>query len=119
MKKYYTLFLIILFLTATFLIIAFRKPEPVYSLIDRKNATSTEWVNSKQAIENLLRAIRSNPADMKSKLKLVYAYIQEGRASGNHAYYDQAAISLCDEILKKEKKNYEAMCAKATVLLSQ
>jgi hypothetical protein len=56
---------------------------------------------------------------MKSKLKLVYAYIQEGRISGNHAYYDKRALSLCDEILKKESDNYEALCAKATVLLSQ
>jgi tetratricopeptide (TPR) repeat protein len=119
MKKYYSIKLLILFVAGTLLIIAFRSPQPVYGLVARKNATGAEWANSKQAIENLLQAIRSNPTDMKSKLKLAYAYIQEGRTSGNHAYYDKAALSLCDEILKVETENYEALCAKATVLLSQ
>jgi tetratricopeptide (TPR) repeat protein len=119
MKKYYSLIPIIFFITATILIIRFRTPQQTYGLMSRKNSTGTEWVNSKQAIENLLREIRNNPHDMKSKLKLAYAYIQEGRISGNHAYYDKSALSLCDEILKQEEGNFEALCAKATVLLSQ
>src|SRR6188768_2557732 len=102
MKNYISLILITVFVSATLFIISFRSPEPVYGLLSRKNATGAEWANSKQAIENLLRAIRNNPADLKSKLKLAYAYIQEGRISGNHGYYDKAALSLCDEILKKE-----------------
>ncbi|MEO8087027.1 MAG: tetratricopeptide repeat protein [Bacteroidota bacterium] len=119
MKKYGSLLLILLFGTLTFLIVRYRKPEPKYTLIDRQNISDAEWANAKQAIENLLTAIRNNPTDIKSKLKLTYAYIQEGRTSGNHAYYDKAALALCDEILSKEKENYEAICAKATVLLSQ
>ncbi|MCX6275426.1 MAG: tetratricopeptide repeat protein [Bacteroidetes bacterium] len=119
MKKYASLLLISLFAVLTVLILVYRKPAPVYTLIERKNVNDAEWDNSKQAIENLLAAIRTNPGDLKSKLKLAYAYIQEGRTSGNHAYYDKAALSLCDEILDKQMENYEAICAKATVLLSQ
>lgn len=119
MKKYTSLFLILLFGIFVLLIIRFRKPEVTYSLIGRQGIQDAEWSNAKQAIENLLAAIRSNPADEKSRLKLVYAYIQEGRTSGNHAYYDKAALAQCEEILANEKENYDAICAKATVLLSQ
>ncbi len=119
MKKYISLSLIFLFVFFVVLIVHFRKPELKYTLIDRQNVSDAEWANTKQAIENLLAAIRNNPTDLKTKLKLAYAYIQEGRTSGNHAYYDKAALALCDEILFKEKENYEAICAKATVLLSQ
>jgi len=119
MKKYISLILILTFCGLTFLIVRYRKPELKYTLIERLNVNDAEWTNTKQAIENLLAVMRSNPSDIKTKLKLAYAYIQEGRSSGNHAYYDKAALSLCDEILEKEKNNYEAICAKATVLLSQ
>jgi len=119
MKKNISFLLLLLFAGLTFLIVHYRKPEIKYTLIDRRNTSDAEWANTKQAIENLLAVIRNHPEDFKSKLKLAYAYIQEGRTSGNHAYYDGAAIALCDEILEKEKENYEAICAKATVLLSQ
>ena len=119
MKKYYSLVLILFFIAGTFMIVKFRKPETKYTVIERQGPMNTEWKSAKQAIENLLAVIRKNPADLKSKLKLAYAYIQEGRTSGNHAYYDKAALELCNEILEKETSNYEALCAKATVLLSQ
>jgi tetratricopeptide (TPR) repeat protein len=119
MKKYISLSLILIFSFFVLLIVRYRKPDVKYTLVERQNASDAEWRNTKQAIENLLAAIRNNPQDEKSKLKLTYAYIQEGRTSGNHAYYDKAALALCDEILSKEKNNYDAICAKATILLSQ
>ncbi len=119
MKKYASLLLISVFVTFTLLIVKYRKQETKYGLIERLNVNDAGWSDAKKAIENLLTAVRNNPSDLKSKLKLAYAYIQEGRTSGNHAYYDEAALSLCDEILDKDNENYEAICAKATVLLSQ
>src|SRR5690349_17355236 len=119
MKKYLSLVVVFLFVTGSLLIIVFRKPVPVYGLVPRNAMTSSAWDNSNQAIENLLKDIRQHPGDLKSKLKLAYAYIQEGRVSGNHNFYDKAALELCEEILAKENTNYEALCAKATVLLSQ
>ena len=82
-------------------------------------ALTGEWLNTKQAIEGLLKAIELNPEDYKSKLSLSQAYIQEARITGDHAYYDQAALELLDDVIKNEPKNFDALCCKATVLLSQ
>ncbi len=80
---------------------------------------SAEWLNTKQAIEGLLTAIKLNPEDNKSKLTLAQAYIEEARVTGDHAYYDQASLQLLDEVIKADPKNFDALCCKATVLLSQ
>lgn len=88
---------------------------------DRKGAISLsgEWLNTKKSIEGLLAAIEQNPEDYKSMLNLSQAYIQEGRTTGDHAYYDKAALELLDGVLEKQPNNFDAMCCKATVLLSQ
>jgi tetratricopeptide (TPR) repeat protein len=80
---------------------------------------SAEWLNTKQAIEGLLAAIKLNPDDNKSKLSLARAYIEEGRITGDHAYYDEASLTLLNEVIDAEPKNFDALCCKATVLLSQ
>lgn len=82
-------------------------------------ALSGEWLNSKKAMEGLLAAIEQNPKDYKSMLALSQAYIQEGRETGDHGYYDKAALELLDKILESEPDNFDALCCKATVLLSQ
>jgi tetratricopeptide (TPR) repeat protein len=82
-------------------------------------AMSGEWLNTKKVIEGLLKAIEANPKDNQSKLKLAEAYIEEARVTGDHGYYDQATMELLDDVLKAEPQNFEALCCKATVLLSQ
>lgn len=82
-------------------------------------ALTGEWLNTKQAIQGLLTSIEANPDDNKSKLSLAQAYIQEARITGDHAYYDKAALELLDEVIKKEPMNFDALCCKSTVLLSQ
>lgn len=89
-----------------------------------KNRTGTislsgEWLNSKKAMEGLLASIEQNPEDYKSMLLLSQAYIQEGRETGDHGYYDKAALELLDKVLENQPNNFDAMCCKATVLLSQ
>jgi tetratricopeptide (TPR) repeat protein len=79
----------------------------------------SEWLNAKSAIESLQNQIRRQPNDQKSKLKLAMAYIQEGRVTGNHAYYDGAAMDLAEEVLKSDAKNHDGLSVKATILLSQ
>lgn len=100
-----------------------KKPpeEKIPPFKDRKGtiALSGEWLNSKKAMEGLLAAIEIDPNDYKSMLSLSQAYIQEGRETGDHGYYDKAAIELLDKILKAQPDNFDAMCCKATVLLSQ
>ena len=46
-------------------------------------------------------------------------YIQEARITGDHAYYDAAALELLDDVIANEPQNFDALCCKATVLLSQ
>jgi tetratricopeptide (TPR) repeat protein len=100
----------------------FRKGENVVygvQLRQGPSAMGKEWKDAQIAIENLVEEVRKHPDNLKAKKELGFAYIQESRNSGNHTYYDVLAINLFDEILKKEKDNYEVMIGKATVLLSQ
>ena len=103
------------------LILIFRNEEKIPGLKERSKeiSNSTEWVNTKAAIEGMLAKLRANPDDIKTKLNLALAYIQESRVTGNHAYYDKASLQLIDELLRKDENNFDAVCAKATVLLSQ
>ena len=82
-------------------------------------ALAGEWLNTKKVIEGLLAAIEANPDNNDAKLKLAAAYIEEARITGDHGYYDPATIELLDDVLKANPKNFEALCIKATVLLSQ
>lgn len=122
MKKSYVYFLLLFSLFAfSLLIIRYRKPEVTYELQMRQGmmASSSEWLNTKAAIDGLIYKVRSNPSDKRSVLALGMAYIQESRISGNHSYYDKAALNLFETVLKDEPENYEALVGKATVLLSQ
>ena len=120
-KTYGYIFLIATILIFTFLIFRYRTPDMTVELKMRggEMASTAEWANTKAAITNLIEKVRLNPNDEKSKTELAFAYIQEGRISGNHAYYDKAALFLFDEILSKTEENYQALIGKATVLLSQ
>lgn len=96
-------------------------PKTELKLLDRSAniSNASEWLNTKAAIEKLLGDLRNNPDNPKLKKQLALAYIQESRVTGNHSYYDKAAMQLIDEILKQDANDYEALCAQATVLLSQ
>lgn len=79
---------------------------------------ASEWLNTKAAISGLLTTLKKNPNDLKAKLHLAQAYIQEAKVTGDHTYYDKAALQLLNEILKKEPENVDALCGKASVYLS-
>ncbi|MBA2612051.1 MAG: tetratricopeptide repeat protein [Bacteroidetes bacterium] len=120
------LYIILVGVTGILLVCIFlfskKAPEKnIPSFKDRKGtiALSGEWLNSKKAMEGLLAAIEANPNDYKSMLSLSQAYIQEGRETGDHGYYDKAALELLDKIITEQPNNFDAMCCKATVLLSQ
>jgi tetratricopeptide (TPR) repeat protein len=110
-----------LVLLACIFLFAKKPKEQFPALKERKGsiALSGEWLNTKKAIEGLLQAVERDPGDRKSMLELAQAYIQEGRITGDHGYYDKAAIELLDKIIEKEPANFDALCCKATVLLSQ
>lgn len=123
MKKY--LYIILVTITGIFLAVIFifsKKPKvttPKFKERTGSTALSGEWLNTKQAIESLLKDIELNPENYKAKLELSQAYIQEARITGDHGYYDGAALELLDDVIKHEPKNFDALCCKATVLLSQ
>jgi tetratricopeptide (TPR) repeat protein len=97
------------------------KKEVIPTLKERAVQVSLqgEWLNTKNAVATLLDKIKVNPNDNKAKLQLAMAYIQEGRVTGDHDYYDEASVKLLNQVLSAEPKNFDAMCCKATVLLSQ
>lgn len=82
-------------------------------------ALGGEWVNTKASMEGLLAKLRTNPNDQKSRLLLAEAYMQEGRVTGNHPYYDAAAMQLLQEVLKTDPENFEALCCQASLSLTQ
>ena len=102
-------------------LVFFRKPEPIPTLKPRHGdlALGGEWVNTQQAVGGLLARLRDKPDDTKAQLLLAQAYMQEGRVTGDHPYYDMAAVKLLDEILRREPDNFEALCCKASLSLTQ
>ena len=123
MKKY--LYVILVSITGILLVIILlfsKKPIKQFpSFMERTGSMSLtgEWFNTKKVIEGLLAALKANPDDNKSKLKLAQAYIEEARVTGDHGYYDAATLDLLEDVIKAEPQNFEALCCKATVLLSQ
>ena len=121
-KKLYPL-LLVAFGLAVAAILFFKKPGPA-ALPEPKDrignlALGGEWVNTKAAMQGLLAKLRANPDDQKSRLLLAQAYMQEGRITGNHPYYDAAAMELLQEVLKSNPDNFEALCCQASLSLTQ
>lgn len=120
-KNFYIISFLVLILFVG-MIVLFRKKEPdVPPLKDRIGGISQggEWLNTKQAIDGLIEKVRKNPDDLKSKVQLSQAYIQEARITGDYNYYDQACIKLLNSVLAKDPQNFEALSTLATVYLSQ
>ncbi len=118
---YIILVTVTLVLFGVILVFAKKPTKQVAGLKERTGsiALSAEWLDTKKAIEGLLSTIAANPQNNKAKLNLAQAYIQEARVTGNHGYYDKAALDLLDDVIQNEPKNFDALCCKATVLLSQ
>ncbi|RAK66803.1 tetratricopeptide repeat protein [Hymenobacter edaphi] len=98
-----------------------RKEVPVPQLKERRGALAIggEWLNTKQAVAGLQERLRRNPDDHESRLQLAQAYVQESRVTGDHTYYDAAALKLVDEVLRRRPDDFEALCTKAVISLSQ
>ncbi len=92
-----------------------------YSLLPRKGllAQTDEWINTQRNVKSLQQKIKANPSDLKSKIALANNFILEGRATGNYAYYDAAAMKTVHEILKADANNFEALTLQSLIFLSQ
>jgi tetratricopeptide (TPR) repeat protein len=113
-------------IAAVFFLLNRPRPEadPVAPLLQRQGpiSSTSEWLNTKAAIEGLQTKIRRKPDDLQSKLLLAFAYMQEARITGQHPYYFPAALKLVEDILDREPENpvlrFEATVAKASIQLS-
>jgi len=92
------------------------KKAEIPTLLDRKGglSLSSEWKNTKRAIETLRYKVVKNRKDYTSKLMLAYAFMQEARVTGEHPYYYPAALEMIEDVLSNTTKN-EAIYAKALV----
>lgn len=104
--------------------LAFQKEKKIPALLERQGpiSTTSEWINTKKAIEGLQTQIRLDPKNHKAKWMLALAYMQEARITGEHPYYYPAALDLLEEVLddtdEKDDLHYQATMAKASVMLS-
>ena len=126
-KNYFSLIMIPVFLLATgFIILRYTNQKDadskkLYQLQKRKAESSNDkqWMQLYKQAEAHLDKLRISPADTKSKLALASLFIEESRAYGNHAYYDEASLHFVNDVLQTEPKNFEASVLKSVLLLSQ
>ena len=126
-KKFTYIALLAFFLMATaFVVLRYNakvqnNTNAFYPLKDRKGplAQMHEWKLVKEKGEKLIRIVRETPTDLKSTLALATIYIQEGRATGDNTYYNEAALKYINNVLTAEPNNFEALMLKSVVELSQ
>lgn len=126
-KKFTYLALLGFFIVATaFVVLRYNtklqnKVNAFYPLKERQGplAQMSEWKQVKEKGEKLIRIVRETPTDLKSTLALATIYIQEGRATGDYAYYNEAASKYISDVLAAEPDNFEALMLKSVVELSQ
>lgn len=97
------------------------KPAALPQLKERKGelANAPEWELTQQNVQKLMGELEKKPNDAKNLLRLAAEYMQEGRATGDFTYYNKSALDLIQTALKIEPKNFDALCYKAMVYLSQ
>jgi tetratricopeptide (TPR) repeat protein len=79
---------------------------------------STEFLNAKKAVDFYETEIRRKPKVAKNYVELANVFLQEARVTGNHHEYVPKAQEMLEEALRLEPENFEALLAKASVLLT-
>ncbi|MEJ7679229.1 MAG: tetratricopeptide repeat protein [Segetibacter sp.] len=123
-KIIYPAMLLLFAVAIVFIFVNFRKKEKQatsYELKERNGqlAKSNEYIMTRASADRLKLAIEENPDDKKSQLGLATLYIQEGRITGDHMYYDGAAMQQVNNVLKNDPNNFEALTYKTLIYLSQ
>jgi tetratricopeptide (TPR) repeat protein len=119
------IYIILLLATACivgFVIMKDKQKELTYQPIKARTAKlaqAPDWASTKTKADELLTKINSNAKDEKSKLQLASLYIQEARITGDHVYYDKAAMQLVNGVLKDDSLNFEGLSFKSMLYLSQ
>lgn len=97
------------------------KENMVYELLPRKGAAAktAEWKEVQKRADGLMATVKEDPTDMKAAIRLAALYIQEARETGNYMYYDKAAMTCVNNILKNNPADFNALVYKSLILLSQ
>lgn len=92
-----------------------------YELLDRKGeaANTPEFQLAKKKVASLMKALQTDPADTKSALQLAAIFIKEARITGNHVYYDKAAMKYVNIVLAQNPNNFDALVYKSLLYMSQ
>ena len=98
-----------------------QRENKVYSIQPRKGISKgdKEWDAVRKQSNVLLDALKQEPTDVKANLSLAALFIQEARASGNHMYYDAAAMKHINRVLVSDSLNFNALVFKSLIYLSQ
>ncbi|WP_276502623.1 tetratricopeptide repeat protein [Terrimonas pollutisoli] len=128
-KKYFFIIIIGLFVVAAgFLAIEHKKKHKVkgdivvfYPLKERPGykKQSAEEKKQQENFANLMKVVRTNPSDTKSRIALAGLYINEARITGDYDYYNGAAMKYVDEVLEIDSLHFEALTYKSLLYLSQ
>lgn len=78
-----------------------------------------EWLSAKKRVDELYDKLTKKPDDTKTMLLVAKEFMQEGRVSGNSAYYNKQALEFSNKALALEPQNVDALCYKAMIYLSQ
>ena len=125
-KKFYAPAILLLVIAVAFIVFNYyrnqqAKENRTFALLERKGASagSAEWKEVQQKAKTYLAAVEANPDDTKSALKLAALYIQEARETGNHVYYDPAAMKYINLVLENDPAEFNALVFKSLIYLSQ
>src|SRR6187401_3135258 len=78
------------------------KDAAYYPLLERKGPQAADWASLQLTGESLMRQVRDNSKDTRSRIALATLYINESRVSGHHDYYEPAAMFYVDEVLQQD-----------------
>lgn len=90
-------------------------------LKERKGALAQapEWVETQASYKKLIKELEAKPGDARNTLMLAKTFMGEARATGDFSYYNKAALDLIESVLTKDPRNFEAICLKSMIFLSQ
>ncbi|MCC6280849.1 MAG: tetratricopeptide repeat protein [Saprospiraceae bacterium] len=82
-------------------------------------ANAPEWTTTQATVKKLQDELTAKPDDPRTTLLLAKEFMQEGRITGDYSYYNKASLDLVNKVLAKDSRNFEAICLKSMIYLSQ
>lgn len=113
-------------ITILIVLFAYKKQQSVsenteYTLLSRGTAFSdtAEWNYMKERVDNYMNTLSLNKTDLKALTGIAGVYVQEGRITGNYAYYDKAAMHYVNKALQVDSNYFDALTISSLLWLNQ